>query len=520
MDMEYHDRKTVSGSAPEPHEVKTLKSSRRALASLLSALLLASSGCIRFEQIPDAPSTETAVSDPAPGNGENDPTDKPSGTQDVKPFEPDFETVSEALALALTGWGTDYLNDPNGLWSVVGYYAALSARKTGTDADPWISRSDADALCALLRPDGEPLADPVWLNDGDSALSETKDGVDGLRFVGYEKMLDNTLGVWRALFVSQEDGTYIVRVEDHLDDGAQSCLLYAAFQGPSETDLPPLVYLVLTDPVPLEGTLADRLTYENLIEANRVETLLFRYVGVKAEETSYFDTDLTLNSTTHYLVDDPGIMSVTNGETRDGAGSYDSYTNYTFWDGQNALYGSVDGRGVSASVFVDPEDVTDHFPGDSVYSYDFYDAPIEITEETDTTVTFRSSPEILEGGLVICTVDRESLAVLDYARYDPDGALLYTRHMEYGLDQVAAFIEPLRRDVSDQRIIRCNVTLYDQTSSEQFELYLHVPRAWELTFIGRGDLFLYAKENFSSSVSNPVEPGQDDLTLWITNAAG
>ena len=548
----------------------------RAAALLLAAMLLSSSGCRRLARIPDSPETGAAAPETespetvAPETerpGANPPetekaeTETPAETaaEPVAPeppaeavFLPDQGILSEALALTLAGWGTDYLNDPNGLWGVIGYYAALSARMTSPDAVPWLSGAACETLCAVLRPDGDPLSPPAWLNDGESAREEIRDGVSGFRFDGYIRHLSETLGIWRSLSVEHND-TWFVTVEDHLDDGVRSCTLYAAFENPpgaDENTPAPLVYLFLSDFITAEGLpvtdpadnpegypgglsddgrgedelLADQLSWENLTAANLVSNLVFRYGGFKTREMSYLDGALSNAAESYYLVDDPGIMSVTEGQAADGEGNPYTYTNYSFWDGENVLYASVSGAGISASVFADPwtqAENAEHYPGDNQFFYEFYDAPAEIQFFDADTVTFTTAPEILEGETLRYTVLRETLAVLSYERYAADGTLTYARIAEYGRDRVTDFMAPLRQNVSDQRIVRLNVVWYDGGDESRYELYLHVPREWQLTVLGtNGLLFLYETEGMSGSVDNPVPPGYDDLTLWGTNAAG
>ena len=80
---------------------------------------------------------------------------------------------------------------------------------------------------------------------------------------------------------------------------------------------------------------------------------------------------------------------------------------------------------------------------------------------------------------------------------------------------------PLRQNVSDQRVVRLNVAWYENGDESRYDLFLHLPRAWQLTVLGTsGLLFLYETEDMSGSVDNPIPPGNDDLTLWGTNAAG
>ena len=375
--------------------------STRAAALLLTALLLSSSGCLHLARIPDSPETETAVPEtksPETSAPETNPpetdkagTDAPvpempetekTETEPVSPDPVDEERLSMALALALVGWGEDYLNDPNGLWSVIGYYAALTALNESPEAVPWLSDATAQYIAGVLRAGEDPLPEPRWLDDGDSAKKEAREGVPGIVFPGYRTMVASTLGVWRSLSVSLEGGTYIVTVEDHLDDGLRTCLVYAAFAdtGMEEGTVRAMPYLMITDFITPEGlpvtdpaenpdgypggldddgrgedeVLADRLTWENLTAANLVTKLVSTYGGFKTREMSYLNGELSNASESYFLVDDPGIMSVTEGDAVDGQGMPYTYTNYSFWDGECILYARVTGEGIAASVYADP----------------------------------------------------------------------------------------------------------------------------------------------------------------------
>ena len=550
--------------------------STRAAALLLTALLLSSSGCLHLARIPDSPETETAAPEtksPETSAPETNPpeTDK-AGTDAPAPEMPetekaetepavpvpavpdpvDEERLSMALALALVGWGEDYLNDPNGLWSVIGYYAALTALNESPDAVPWLSDATAQYIVGVLRAGEDPLPEPRWLDDGDSAKKEAREGVPGIVFPGYRTMVVSTLGVWRSLSVSLEGGTYIVTVEDHLDDGLRTCLVYAAFAdtGMDEGTVRAMPYLMITDFITPEGlpvtdpaenpddypgglnddgrgedeVLAEQLTWENLTAANMVTKLVSTYGGFKTREMSYLDGELSNASESYFLVDDPGIMSVTEGDAVDGQGMPYTFTNYSFWDGECILYARVSGEGIAASVYADPysrRNESEGYPGDYQFFYEFYNAPAEIQFYDADTVTFTAAPEILEGETLRYTVIRDSLAVLSFERYDADGKLTYARVAEYGRDRVTDFMAPLTRNVSDQRVVRLNVVWYENGDESSYERYLHLPRAWQLTVLGiDGLLYLYETEDMSGPVDNPIPPGNDDLTLWGTNAAG
>ena len=546
---------------------------RRAAALLFAVLLPSFSGCLHLEQLPGPAETETAagLETEAPAAPETDapetdaPETEPAETEkaETEPAAPepepaapdpvDEERLSMALALGLVGWGKDYLDDPNGLWSVIGYYAALTALTVSPEEQPWLSDATAGYIAGVLRAGEDPLPEPGWLDDGTSAKRETRDGVPGTSFPGYRDMVASTLGVWRSLSVSLEDGTYIVSVEDHLDDGLRTCLVYAAFAdaGTGESTVRAMPYLMITDVLTPEGLpvtdpadnpggypggldddgrgeeeeeLVSLLTWENLTAANGVEKLLFTYGGFRTREMSYLDGELSNASDSYYLVDDPGIMSVTEGDAVDGQGLPYTYTNYSFWDGECILYARVNGEGISASVFADPysrRNESESYPGDLQFFYEFYNAPAEILNADASTVTFRTAPQILEGETLQYTVIRDSLAVLSFERRSADGTLTYARVAEYGRDRVTDFMAPLRQNVSDQRVVRLNVAWYENGDESRYDLFLHLPRAWQLTVLGTdGLLFLYETEDMSGSVDNPIPPGNDDLTLWGTNAAG
>ena len=138
----------------------TAKRISRILSLLLAAaaIFLPAGGCIR--KIGPAAGTDMPETSPAPVSETAETVDE--------------EVLSEALALALVGWGTDYLNDPNGLWSVIGYYAALTARMRDPDERPWISARTADYIASVLRLGEDPLPEPSWLVTARARKRKTK----------------------------------------------------------------------------------------------------------------------------------------------------------------------------------------------------------------------------------------------------------------------------------------------------------------------------------------------------------
>jgi hypothetical protein len=450
----------------------------------------------------------------------------------------DEALLSEALALALVGWGKEYLDDPNGLWSVIGYYAALTARTEAPDASSWISEDAAQRIASILRPGEDSLPEPAWLDDGESAGKEARGGVPGIAFPGYDDMLSSTLGVWRALSAeknpdAQTDGNYIVTVEDHLDEGVRTCLVYTAFEDSmmGESTVRGMPYLFITDFHWTEGgPSADPgeeelppVDWEHLREANGVETLLFRYGGFKFTETSYYADDPVV-SDLYYWVGDPGILSVSAFIYAGGAGEPDD-TYYSFWDGEQLISATVTGRGILASGFFSPdpgEYPENAYPLDDRFIYDFYAADHQIMDETEDTVTFLAAPDILDGDYYICTADRKTLAVLDYMMYRADGTLLMERHTEYGRDKVEDFMAPAIGNIRDLRSVKYNIKYYGNEGEKAYTLFFHLPRAWEFSLEAYfdGELFFYADEGLTVPAENLIEPGDEDLVFWATNAAG
>ena len=481
-----------------------------------AAIFLPAGGCIR--KIGPAAGTDMPETSPAPVSETAETVDE--------------EVLSEALALALVGWGTDYLNDPNGLWSVIGYYAALTARMRDPDERPWISARTADCIASVLRLGEDPLPEPSWLDGGESAKKENKNGVSGIAFPGYGETVSSMLGIWRALHTENDNGTWIVTVEDHLDDGVRTCLVYAAFEDAyvGESKVRGMPYLYITEflwaddfaPDPdAEAPPADR---EHLAAANAVETLVLRHGGYLAEETSYY-ADPPLASRQYLWADDPGILSVFVQTVPGEDGTLREFTNYSFWDGAELIAASVEGRGIVAGAdwYPGKEPADGTFPGNDQYYYDFPDTEYTVTEEADGTVTIRSAPFGDDGRYFVCTADRKTLSVLEYRQYGADGNLTYERRMTYGRENVKEFISPAIGNIRDVRNVQYNVRYFGGDGEEtESRLFFHVPRAWEFSLSTwmAGEMYFYADENYSRPVENLVEPGEGDLVFWVTDAAG
>ena len=231
-----------------------------ALAALTFALLAAGCGIKKI----DGTGTETGAVAQTPQQnpaGNEQPTSgvggEPAGTAEptdpqtepqTEPAEPaldasfapedaevDQDLLANALALALRGWEEGYLNDPNGVWSVIGYYAALKNRVDPQgERGSWLSENNAAFIEERLLPEKQPPIPEGWFSEGGGAARENReterDGktvlVPGYSFWGYDDMLASMLGVWREIAqtrTDREDGfVYTVTLTDHLDGGAES----------------------------------------------------------------------------------------------------------------------------------------------------------------------------------------------------------------------------------------------------------------------------------------------------------
>ena len=232
-----------------------------ALAALTFALLAAGCGIKKI----DGTGTETGAVAQTPQQnpaGNEQPTSgvggEPAGTAEptdpqtepqTEPAEPaldasfmpedtslDAEMLSDALAIALRGWEEGYIDDPNGLWAVVGYYAALRNRVSAEgEAGSWLSEQYAAYVAARLCPQNDqtvPIPE-AWFSEGGGAARENrafeKDGktvlVPGYSFWGYDDMLASMLGVWREIASDAADcegGTACrVTLTDHLAEGTR-----------------------------------------------------------------------------------------------------------------------------------------------------------------------------------------------------------------------------------------------------------------------------------------------------------
>ena len=244
-------------------------------AAVLTALSLG--GCLKIRPIekPKDPADVDLAVDPVP--------DVPPETEPPAPLPPeeitiDEELLADAVALGIAGNGENYIEEADGLWNVIGWYAALNARISDADG-PWLSDGTCDALVSILRPDEDPLPIPErWMSGGTSR--QTREGRSGILFSDYETLLNETLGIWREISQTEEGGTRIVAVTDHLEDRTERFLVYVAFDGPEDAELGRMVYLTMTEPI-VEKEL--NFTLEEVREQNKISKLLTAYSCVTVD---------------------------------------------------------------------------------------------------------------------------------------------------------------------------------------------------------------------------------------------
>ena len=501
----------------------------RALSLLLAAVMLLSCGCFRIQRIP------LNEIDPGGEPGPAFPDPEPEPEPESEPDPIDETLLSESLALCLVGWGKDYLDDANGLWGVIGYYAALTGRINQTA--PWLSDSTADALRRMLRPGEEPLDLPTaWFGDG-SVERLSVDGHNGLSFPAFSSLLDATLGIWREIGTeSTGAASYTVTVTDHLDDGTvRRCFVYTAFDGPSEAERG-LVYLFLSDfsavtagdgRDPAEIAAEQGIpTYEELRSTNTVMNLLALSRSMVCTNTHTMNGEVESESVTEFYVEDAGVFTYVKTVTVREDGQEEVWPDSaTFWDGDQILYATL-GSPTTASAMV-PERPESHYeeegfgyPGNDAFSYDFYNSAPTLVSETDETITFRVDPEILEGEWLVYTVDRATSAMIDINRYSADGVHIWSTHMEYTGGRISDDMESLLGEVHGMRNAVVHLLYMENGESVSADVWYHLPRAWEISLIPSGEFRLFDSPNLSVPVDGVIAPGDDDIELWASAAKG
>ena len=133
-----------------------------ALAAVLLFAALSFGGCFKIRPI-QKPEDSLPV-DPVPAApAETEPPEtEPAETVPPEEITVDEDVLASAVALGIAGNGEHYIEEADGLWNVIGWYAALNARVSDADAEPWLSDGTCGALTAILFPDADPIPIPDY----------------------------------------------------------------------------------------------------------------------------------------------------------------------------------------------------------------------------------------------------------------------------------------------------------------------------------------------------------------------
>ncbi|MCR4905154.1 MAG: hypothetical protein K6A33_03655, partial [Clostridiales bacterium] len=489
-----------------------------AMAVLLTAFAL--SGCFKIQKIDGTPSDP--ILDPPPP--ENTPADgievlgKPTGVAEPAP-EPipvsiDYELLESALAIGLTGNGKDYLYDENGLWHVVGLYAALVGRVT--ESTPWLSDAACDALAHTLLPDEDPPGIPdAWFSDG-GLVREDRNRVPGVSFPSYQEFLDSMLGVWRELRRPDDpDAPYAVEVVDHLEDGEAHTFVYIAFAEDPEDGLTKLVYLEIGDTLREGGSLD--FTLGDVLEGNRLSNLLKAYDCVTLNASDLYGTDaecvwLRNGERVYYEVveitmddDDGGEPLVFHSEN----GIYRGLGFNTYLMAEPMI---------SVWVTADPQEEEDYTETlITKYLFDDPSAEAVFVTEDDETVTFslEETTEDSDGAPMtvrgIFTVRKATLALTSCV-------------WEYEGGMTTAFTVSYNGNRDGEEVMKA----WDKTRTLTFDIKTEaggartetvtVPASWLVQLLVDEGITVYFDEACTDLTYNLLDAG-GDTTLWARDEA-
>ena len=497
-----------------------------AAAVLLAALFFG--GCLKIRPI-SAPA-DPGISDPTPAApSETDPTEteptetEPPETEPAETLPPEEITIDEellanAVALGIAGNDEHYIEEPEGLWNVIGWYAALTARVK--DAEPWLSDGTAEALEAILRPDEDPVPIPEgWLSGGISR--ETRDGRPGILFSEYETLLGETLGIWRELSQTEEDGTRIVTVTDHPEGGTETFFVYVAIAEDPNDNQRKMVYLVMTDPIRmpvLTFTLAD------VRERNRISKLLAAYSCVTVDMSDEFGTAyqafwLRDGERVYYEIDETDWEDAEGNPVvyRSEFGNYRGVSFNTNLTAEPTVYLRITAKPADRADEEYYENyLTKYLPADE-------DVIGELTPlgETADDVTFSVLENyVTESGSSfeirhICTVKKDTLAICD-CREDyvtPDGS------PSGGGFTVSYNGEKLGEDAMKAWDSLRTVTLDIKTEAGERTETETVPEGWYLQLIADEGITVYADEALTELTYNYVGSDTGDITLYARDEA-
>ncbi len=502
---------------------------RKSAAALLAALLIASalSGCFKVQKIdsPASPApTETlsAGQEPEPqgpsalpGNQEQKP-DAPA--PDSTPIAIDYTLLESALAIGLTGNGTDYLYDANGLWHVVGIYAALLARVGDRPMGAWLSDRECGTLAAVLLPNDNPPGIPdAWFSDG-GLVHEEMNGVPGISFPSYEEYLGSMLGIWRELRRPEdgEDASYAVEVIDHLDDGVWHTFVYIAFEEDPNDGLTKLVYLFISDSL-LEAS-SFPFTLDDVREQNRISNLLRSYDSVTfrsydpygTDDRSFWlrDGDQVFYEVTDLTVDDAEGEPISF-HSESGAYRDLEFNTYLMAEPMIYVWVTADERDPAEARMYYDTLISSYVP--EIPTSD----PVLVSEDDETcTFTVEEAYETADGvpGTLVNTVTvvKETLAILSYSWTYEEGSGGFT--VSYNGEKLG---EAVMSAWDKTRTLTLDIMTGEGNARTET---VAVPESWLVQLLPDDGVTVYFDETCRELTYSMLDAG-GDVTLWARDGA-
>ncbi|MCR5522887.1 MAG: hypothetical protein K6F64_04540 [Clostridia bacterium] len=198
-----------------------------------------------------------------------------------------FEDATHELSIALTiglryTINEDSLNYPSSLWDIFGWFCAYSSKKGHYKE---LTENQISSLQYAIRPGKTPLNLPEgWDGSGWVKIERTENGYV-YSFPGYEKNFDEYFGNLKFKIKDDENNTVKVTVTDEENDVTEDFVYTYAKDKKAGADFP---YVINSIELPeYDGATeysADTFTYNDLIESNKISSLLDKYTSVKIEE--------------------------------------------------------------------------------------------------------------------------------------------------------------------------------------------------------------------------------------------
>ena len=220
-----------------------------------------------------------------------------AGEDEAEPQDFADAVEEQAFAAVMAAWlgGPDALSDPDRtllLWDMAGWYAAREYRVNGYDLIETAEVRD------FLRSVGcDDLAPPEeWLASGTAGMYTAPNGEEYFAFPQHCRRIDDMLGVDTEVTVTQlSDLTAAGTVTLHYENGLSESHTYTVGFEPNP-DTESIFAFRLTGITPPSGpnlTGALTFTWEELVEANRLENLLSVYPSLRCVNREYSPENVT-----------------------------------------------------------------------------------------------------------------------------------------------------------------------------------------------------------------------------------